>query len=148
MTLSQSPVSYDQDFNMWIEHTVELLKTGCFEQLDIENLVDELESMSRRDKREILSRLTIILLHLLKWNYQLQHRNTSWRSSIQTNRREIQLILADSPGLKNYPLSVLEKAYTPARKDAADETGLPLTTFPESCPYSMEFVLNQEFWPE
>jgi hypothetical protein len=102
MTLSQPVMGYDQDFNLWIEQTVLLLKAGRFDQLDIEHLVDELESMSRRDKREIISRLSAILLHLLKWHFQPDHRSASWRSSI----------------------------------------------FPASCPFSVEEVLNEEFWPE
>jgi hypothetical protein len=148
MTLSQPVMGYDQDFNLWIEQTVLLLKAGRFDQLDIEHLVDELESMSRRDKREIVSRLSAILLHLLKWHFQPDHRSASWRSSIQTNRREILLILEDSPSLKPYPIKVLDKAYAPARKDVAAETGLPLAAFPASCPFSVEEVLNEEFWPE
>jgi hypothetical protein len=148
MPLSQSPVSYDQDFNRWLEYTVELLKTRHFDELDIDNLVDELESMSRRDKREILSRLKIVLMHLLKWKYQPQKRSGSWESSIRTNRDEIAQILIDSPSLKNYPVQVLDQAYPLSRKNAASETGLALTIFPETSPFSIEDVLNQEFWPE
>jgi hypothetical protein len=77
MTLSKPLISYDQDFNLWIEQTVALLKAGRFDELDVENLVDELESMSRRDRREILSRLDVLLMHLLKWQYQPNHRSAS-----------------------------------------------------------------------
>jgi hypothetical protein len=111
-------------------------------------LVDELENMSKRDKREILSRLKSLLMHLLKWKYQPQKRSGSWESSIRTNRDEIAQILIDSPSLKNYPVQVLDQAYPLARKNAASETGLALTFFPETCPFSIEDVLNQEFWPE
>jgi hypothetical protein len=110
--------------------------------------VDELESLSRQDKREILSRLTVVLLHLLKWQYRPDLRNSSWRSSIQTNRREVQLILEDSPSLKSYPLTVLDKAYAPVKREAASETELPLATFPDTCPFSIAEILDDEFWPE
>jgi hypothetical protein len=148
MTLSKPLVGYDQDFNLWLEQTVDLLKTKQFEALDIENLVDELESMSSRDKREILSRLKIVLLHLLKWKYQPQKQCGSWQSSIRTNRDEIAQILIDSPSLKNYPGQVLDSAYPISRKNAASETGLALNVFPESCPFSIAQVLDEEFWPE
>jgi hypothetical protein len=148
MTLSSSLVGYEQDFNLWLEQTVMLLQAGRFAELDIENLVDELESMSKRDKRELLSRLTVVLHHLLKWQYQPQNRSASWRSSIQTNRREIQYILTDSPSLRGYPLTVLNKAYASARADTTTETGLTISTFPTDCPFSINAVLDEEFWPE
>jgi Domain of unknown function DUF29 len=148
LTVSSTPVTYDQDFNLWLEQTVNLLRSGQFEQLDIENLVDELESMSRRDKREILSRLKVVLMHLLKWKYQPEQRSGSWESSIRTNRDEIAQILIDSPSLKNYPTQVLTHAYPIARKNAASETGLVLGVFPDSSPFSIAQVLDDEFWPE
>ncbi|NJK28978.1 MAG: DUF29 domain-containing protein [Acaryochloris sp. SU_5_25] len=148
MTLSQPLVSYDKDFNLWLEQTVNLLKAGHFSELDIDHLVDELESMSRRDKREILSRLKVLLLHLLKWQYQPQQRSPSWRSSIQNNRMEIRLIIEDSPSLKNYPITGLDKVYGSARRDASGETGLPLDIFPVMCPFSIREVLDEEFWPQ
>jgi hypothetical protein len=106
MTLSKPLIDYDRDFNLWIEQTVDLLKAGRFEALDIDNLVDELESMSRRDKREIISRIDVILMHLLKWKYQPTQRSLSWESSIQNNRTEIWRIIEDSPSLKSYPETV------------------------------------------
>ncbi len=145
MTLVHASVQYDQDFNLWIEQTVELLKKGRFEKIDLENLIDELESMSRRDRREILSRLKVVLMHLLKWHYQPDHRSGSWESSIRNNRDEITQILLDSPSLKSYPQTVLEQAYAIARKNAASETGLSPTVFPETCPFSIEQVLAEEF---
>jgi hypothetical protein len=145
MTLAHSSVGYDRDFNLWLGQTVALLKEGRFKELDLENLIDELESMSRRDRREILSRLKVVLMHILKWHYQPDLRCGSWESSIRNNRDEITQILLDSPSLKPYPQTVLEQAYAIARKNAASETGLPLTVFPEICPFSIEQVLAEEF---
>lgn len=145
MTLTHSSVRYDQDFNLWLGQTITLLKEGRFEELDLENLIDELESMSRRDRREILSRLKGVLMHLLKWHYQPDRRCGSLESSIRNNRDEITQILIDSPSLKSYPQTVLEQAYAIARKNAASETGLSLTVFPEICPFSVEQVLADEF---
>jgi Domain of unknown function DUF29 len=146
MTLIHSSLQYDQDFNLWIDQTVALLKEGRFEELDLENLIDELESMSKRDRREVLSRLKIVLMHLLKWKYQPDQRSGSWESSIRNNRDEIAQILMDSPSLKFYPQDVLEQAYAIARKNAASETDLSLTVFPEICPFSGEEVLDEDFW--
>ncbi len=148
MVLSSSKVTYAKDFNLWIENTIGLLKAKDFAALDIENLIDELESMSKRDKREILSRLDVILMHLLKWQYQFSNRSASWESSIQNNRKEIGRVIEDSPSLGDYPSGVLDKAYQSARKDAARETRLPLETFPIHCPFTSEEVLNEAFWPE
>ncbi len=148
MTLSKALVGYDQDFNLWLEQTVELLKAKQFDALDIENLVDELESMSRRDRREILSRLKVVLMHLLKWQYQPDKRSGSWKSSIRNNREEIAQLIQESPSLKGYPAQVLAEAYLSAKLNAADETGLPLEIFPLECPYSIEEVLSEAFWPE
>jgi Domain of unknown function DUF29 len=148
MVLSSSNVAYAKDFNLWIENTIGLLKAKDFAALDIENLIDELESMSKRDKREILSRLDVILMHLLKWQYQPSKRSASWESSIQNNRKEIWRVIEDSPSLGDYPSCVLEKAYQSARKDAARETRLPLETFPIHCPFTSEEALDEAFWPE
>jgi Domain of unknown function DUF29 len=146
MTLTHASVYYDQDFNLWIEQTIEALREGRFEELDLDNLIDELESMSRRDRREILSRLKVLLMHLLRWKYQPNQRSGSWESSIRNNRDEIAQILMDSPSLKSYSQTVLEQAYAIARKNAAGETGLSRTVFPETCPFSIDQTLDEEFW--
>jgi hypothetical protein len=148
MVLSTSSIVYEQDFQLWLEQTIDLLKAKDFDGIDLEHLVDELESMSRRDKREILSRLDVILMHLLKWRYQPGNRCPSWESSIQNNRKEVGRIIEDSPSLREYPLSALGKAYLSARKDAARETQLPLEIFPLDCPFVAQEILNEEFWPE
>lgn len=138
-------VRYEEDFNLWTEQMVELLRSRRFEELDIDNLIDELESMSKRDKREVVSRLKLILMHLLKWNYQPNQWSASWET-IRNNREEIAQILQDSPSLKSYPATVLEQAYASARKNAASETGLPIETFPD-CPFALAEILNEDFLP-
>jgi Domain of unknown function DUF29 len=129
ITPTNSSLQYEQDFNLWIDQTVALLKEGHFKELDLENLIDELESISKRDRREVLSRLKIMLMHLLKRKYQPDQRSGSWESSIRNNRDEIAQILMDSPSLKSYPQDVLEQAYAIARKNAASEADLSPTIF-------------------
>ncbi len=147
MVTNKLTVSYEEDFNLWTEQMVELLRARRFEELDIDNLLNELESMSKRDKREIVSRLKLILMHLLKWSYQPDQRGASWETTIRNNREEIVQILQDSPSLKSYVVTVLEQAYASARKNAASETGLLIGEFPENCPFAIAEILNEDFLP-
>jgi Domain of unknown function DUF29 len=142
MTLSKSAIRYEEDYNLWLDQTITALRAGRFEELDVNALIDELESMSKRDKREVLSRLKVLLMHLLKWQYQPNKRTASWEITIRNNREEIQQILLDSPSLKSYPVAVLEQAYASARQNASTETGLPISTFPEICPYEIATILS------
>jgi len=117
-------VLYEQDFYNWIEQTVDLLKKGRLFEVNTEILIDELESMAKRDRRELLSRLVILLAHLLKWQYQPSHRSNSWHSSIVEQRYQIKKQLEDSPSLKNQLATFLIKAYLDAVKLAQAETGM------------------------
>jgi hypothetical protein len=139
---------YDSDFNLWIEQTVNQLKNGDLQDLDRENLIDEMESMGRSDKREISNRLEILIMHLLKWQYQPEKQTNSWFSTINEQRRAIRLILKDSPSLKPYLRDNLEECYQEARKEATRETNLPKSTFPSDCPFSPEQVLDADYFPE
>lgn len=127
---------YDIDFSAWIEKTAQALKVGNFQDLDLENLIDEIESMGRREKREIYSRTKVILMHLLKWKYQPQSQSTSWISTINEQRDQIKLVLKDSPSLKPYLIQQFPDCYQAARVNASLETQLPLVTFPEDCPFT------------
>lgn len=147
MVNNKLTVQYKEDFNLWTEQMVDILRARRFEELDIDNLLDELESMSKRDKRELVSRLKLILMHLLKWNYQPDQRGASWETTIRNNREEIAQILQDSPSLKIYTATILEQAYASARKNAASETGTLIDDFPENCPFAIAEVLNEDFLP-
>jgi len=139
---------YDTDFNLWIEQTVNQLKNGDLQDLDRKNLIDEIESMGRSDKREISNRLEVLIMHLLKWQYQSEKQTNSWFSTINEQRRAIRLILKDSPSLKPYLRDNLEECYQEARNDASRETSLPKNTFPLDCPFSPEQVLDADYFPE
>ncbi len=141
------PANYDQDFALWSAEQSALLRAGDFKQLDLMNLAEEIESLGRSDRREILSRLTVVLVHLLKWQVQADGRTNSWAASIVENRDAIADILAASPSLRPYPATMLERAYRSAPLAASGETGLSLTEFPSICPYSIEQVLDPDFWP-
>lgn len=139
---------YDTDFAEWIEQATELLKQGKFSELDIENLIEEVGDLGRRDRRAICSNLKIVLLHLLKWQYQPEQRSGSWRGSIREHRQRIQRILQDSPSLKNYLKQEYLGCYAEARSLAADETEFPIETFPVEYPYTVEQVLDEAFLPD
>lgn len=136
---------YDVDFIQWIEKTAELLKQGKFAELDIDSLVEEVESLGRSEKNALKSNLSVLLTHLLKWQYQAEKRTSSWISTIDEHRDRIQVSLEASPSLKNYYAEVLEQRYSVARKQAAHQTGFEISTFPENCPFTPEEVLDPEF---
>ncbi len=136
---------YNQDYYQWLTQTAKLLKEKQFTQLDLENLIEEIESLGRSEKRAIESNLIIVILHLLKWRYQPEKRSSSWKSSIREHRRRIQRLLTDSPSLKNYLSEIFTTCYLAAKKQASDETGLSLVAFPEECPFSLSESLNEDF---
>jgi hypothetical protein len=139
---------YDTDFNQWIEEQVQRLRDRQLDRLDIENLIEEIESLGKSDKRQLKSRLEVLLHHLLKWQYQAAQRTGSWQGTIAEQRRRIRDLLLDSPSLKSYVEGLSKDCYADARYQASLETGLSLEDFPLDCPYAIAEVLNPDFWPE
>lgn len=136
---------YDRDYYLWLSNTAKFLKEKKFTQLDLENLIEEIESLGKSEKRSITSNLIILILHLLKWRYQTEKRSNSWKSSIREHRRRIEELLNDSPSLKNYLPEILDDCYLAAKKQASDETGLSLVAFPQKCPFSLAECLDEDF---
>lgn len=132
---------YDTDFSRWAETMADLLVAGKFAELDLENLVEEVRDLSKRERDRLLSSLRLIVHHLLKWDNQPQKLSRSWLGTIQRERANIDLYLGDSPSLRRYlSQESLVKVYPTARADAFKETGLD---YPEDCPYNIEDVLNR-----
>lgn len=149
-TLDKSPAkpTYEEDFVQWLDFQADLLRQGRVHELDLENLAEEIEAIGRSDQREVYNRLTVLLAHLLKHQFQADKRARSWRLTIREQRRQLRLVFKDSPSLrKRYAPSIFADAYKDARQDASDETELPLDAFPETTPYSLEQVLD-DFFPE
>ncbi|MEA3643411.1 MAG: DUF29 domain-containing protein [Lamprobacter sp.] len=138
----------DTDYLHWLQTQVSHLRTGRLEYLDREHLIEELEGMSRSERRQLRNRLIVLMMHLLKLEHQPEKRSRSWSVTIITQRNDIKLLLRDSPSLKSTLPAALMETYPRARQEAADETGLPLTTFPETLPFSLEQVLDEDYWPE
>src|SRR5579872_4889345 len=112
--------AYEKDFALWSAEQGELIRAGKLDKVDLENVAEEIESLGRSDKREISSRLKVLLLHLLKWHFQPKQRdgNGSWQGTIREQRTRIALLLEESPSLRRQPALVLEREYRAARLDA------------------------------
>jgi len=139
---------YDEDFAVWTAATARLLRARRFDQVDIEHVAEEIEDMGKRDKRELHSRLAVLMLHLLKRKWQTEKRSESWRSTIVTQRIELQQLFRQSPSLRAAVPNALKEVYIDAVDGAASETGLPAATFPRECPYSPDQILDLSFLPE
>jgi hypothetical protein len=139
---------YDQDFYAWANEQAALLRAGKLSEADLEHIAEEIESMGKTEKRELASRLAVLLLHLLKWQYQPARRGASWEVTISTQRRALTEHLKDNPSLKSKLAEAIEYAYGNARDEAYAETGLPRATFPTACPWTFAQMMDAEFWPE
>jgi hypothetical protein len=144
---SDSSSLYDRDFQLWIENTTKLLREQKFTELDLENLIEEIEGMGKSQRSAVRSNLTIVLLHLLKWNYQPEKQTNSWKASIREHRIRLERDFEDSPSLKNYCQGIFVKTYQDSRKLAADEMGLELKVLPTDSPFTLIEVLDSEFLP-
>ena len=138
---------YDKDFHAWLQHQAILLRDDRLSELDRKNLFEEIEAMGRSERHALESNLIVVLLHLLKYQYQPTRRSNSWRASIREHRRRIRRALSDSPSLKPFLQQIHPGAYREARALAADETGLARTRFPTVIPYTLEQVLDPDFLP-
>lgn len=141
-------VAYETDFYGWALQQADLLKSRRFNDVDLNHLIEELQIMGARERRELVNRLCVLLKHLLKWQYEPEHRGRSWVNSIREQRRMIPKHLKDNPSLKGSFLELWEEAYQDARKEAAEETSLPLQMFPDQCQWTLEQAIDSDFWPE
>lgn len=139
---------YAEDYFAWTQDQVAALKAGRHDLLDLENLAEEVGDLGRSVKREIASRLNVLLVHLLKWRFQPDRRSASWKGTIVEQRGQILDDLDESPSLKPYPAARLGREYAVARLKAAGETGLPEAAFPPDCPFALADILDRNFFPE
>jgi hypothetical protein len=139
---------HETDFYGWAMEQTRLLRAGRLAEADVANIAEEIESIGRSEKRELVSRLAALLLHLLKWQYQPGLRGRSWASSVAVQRREIARHLDENPSLRPTLADVMASAYDRALDQAEIETGRLRDMFPWSCPYTFEQVMDAEFWPD
>ena len=152
MVTSTQPTTqtlYDQDYYLWIRTTINQLRTGQFSAVDLENLLEELETMGKSEKRAIESLLTKLLVHLLKlkcWDSERERNQGHWQGEVRTFRRQIKKSLKDSPSLKPYILEIFDECYQDARKEASDRSELPLDIFPLTPIASLEQILDETWF--
>jgi hypothetical protein len=138
---------YETDFYAWTQEQASLLRSQQWNDIDLPNLIEEIESLGRQQRQELRNRLSVLLGHLLKWEYQPQHRSRSWLATLRIQRRDTLRLLEDNPSLKPYLNDALQAAYENAKDLAMGDTDLPEQTFPLDCPYSLAEVLNGDFYP-
>jgi len=138
---------YERDFYAWANEQAALLRAGNLSAADIEHIAEEIESMGRTEKRELVSRLAVLLLHLLKWQFQPERRSASWEGTIRVQRRDLADHLVDNPSLGSKLSEAIGRGYGNAAILAPGETGLPRATFPATCPWPFEQIIDEAFWP-
>ena len=139
---------YETDFYAWTKEQVSLLKDQQWDQLDTVNLIEEIETLGRKERQELRNRLGVLLGHLLKLPFQQEKRSNNWLGTIREQRVQIKLLLEDSPSLKPYLDEVFLTAYQLGLALAIREMRLGEQVFPEVCPYTLEATMNPEFLPE
>jgi hypothetical protein len=138
---------YDRDFYAWANQQAKALRHATLAELDWQNLAEEIESMGRSEKRELVSRLAVLMSHLLKWRFQPDRQSNSWRLTIREQRLRLNSHLKDNPSLKSKLDEAIAEAYEVALIDVQRETNLPETAFPSTCPWAFDQIMDAAFWP-
>jgi hypothetical protein len=139
---------YDADFYAWTQEQAEQLRKSRPNSVDWERLAEEIEDLGRSEKRGLVKRLTRLLSHLLKWQYQPSHNGgSSWRLTIKEQRKKLKDLLEDNPSLNANFREAITRAYEYAVLDAAKQTRLDENVFPKLCPWSDEQVMDETFFP-
>ncbi|NOT84195.1 MAG: DUF29 domain-containing protein [Methylococcaceae bacterium] len=141
-------INYERDFYGWTQEQAGLLRNGRLHDLDVENLLEEIEAMGRSEKRELQSRLTVLLIHLLKWHYQPNRRGRSWQLTLKSQRMGVVQVINDNPGLKSKLNQCFVDAYNFAVIGASNETGIDEAAFCAECPWTIQQVIDQTFFPD
>lgn len=138
---------YHSDFHAWTQQQATLLRNQQWHQIDLPNLIEEIESLGKQQRQELRNRLSLLIGHLLTWEYQPQRRSRSWLATIRIQRRDTLRLLKDNPSLNAYLEPILMEAYENGKDLAMGETNLPDETFPEQCPYPFTEIMNDCFYP-
>jgi hypothetical protein len=139
---------YDTDFYAWTQEQIELLKHQKWNFVDTINIIEEIADLGKSVRKELISRLGVLLGHLLKWQFQPEHRTNSWLATIREQRRKIVKLLEENPSLQSFLPEALLNGYEDGLDLAVRETNLPYENFPAHNPYTLEQTLNPEFFPE
>lgn len=139
---------YKTDFYAWIIHNTKLLKKEKLSEVDIENITEEIESMGKSYKRELINRLAVLIAHLLKWQTQPERRGNSWKFTIREQRSQVMKLIKESPSLKPALKKNLADTYLDSTFLAAAEMDVDASIFPNTCPFSLDEILNPDFLPD
>jgi hypothetical protein len=142
------PASYETDYLRWLDTQAHHLRAGELDQLDRVHLLEEIEAMSRSERRQMRNRMIVLVQHLLEMRHQPQRHSRSWDVTVITQRVDIKLLLKESPSLRPTLTATLDDIYANVRREAARETGLDIGRFPEQCPFSLDQLLDEEWWPD
>ncbi|MFS2003714.1 DUF29 domain-containing protein [Duganella sp. CT11-25] len=139
---------YEDDIIAWSEQQAALLRAGRWELLDRDNIAEEIEDVGNREKKELRSRMIVLLTHLLKWQFQASHRGSSWINTIRTQRVAIEDALDDYPSLHKLldDPQWLAKTYSRAAREACAQTHLKV--IPAALPWSAAQCVSHDFWPD
>lgn len=145
---------YDEDFYSWTQEQADLLRRAGEQRLntpsglDWEHLALEVWELGLSLELQLYNRYVVLIAHLLKWHYQPRRQGAGWRGTINEQRRRIARLLRKNPALKTVREAEFTEAYDDARELAADDSGLPIETFPPTCPFTVVQVEDKEFWPD
>jgi hypothetical protein len=138
---------YEQDFYEWTVRNAELLRSGRAGEADLAHIAEEIEDMGKRERRELLHRLSILIAHLLKWQIQPERRARSWELTIRVQRKDLAKLVSENPSLQPYLQESLPEAYEHAVVEALTETGHPESEFPSTCPFTLDVIVDPDFLP-
>ncbi|WP_353932123.1 DUF29 domain-containing protein [Okeanomitos corallinicola TIOX110] len=141
---------YNRDFYIWLQTTANLLENNKFAELDIKNLIEEINSMGRSEKKELKCRLIILIEHILKleyWQIEKENNARGWRNTVAKQRLQIELTLEESPSLRNMLDDIFEECYQKARQYILKRYQLSSDLFPENPPFSVVDALNPDYLP-
>lgn len=139
--------NYNDDFYAWVTHNAALLRAGRLSEIDVENLAEEIECMGKSEKRDLVSRLSVLIAHLLKWKVQSMRRSKSWTLTIRNQRIELNDLLQESPSLKKELKAKFDHVYEKAILMTAEQTGIDEEEFPKVAPFTLDDCLNASYLP-
>jgi Domain of unknown function DUF29 len=138
---------YDLDFAEWARQNAELLRSGRASEADLEHIAEEIEDIGKRQRHALHNRSVRLMEHLLKWEYQPGRRSSSWRRTMVTQRAGIRRLLDENPSFRPAYIEVVNEAYREAARIASIVTGRPQASFAQTCPWTIEQLLDDEFIP-
>ena len=135
---------YEDDCYTWVQEQVALLQAGRVNEIDAPNVAEELGDVADTIEHQLESAIAVLTQHLLKWDHQPERRSRSWELTVREQRRRIARLLRKNPGLKSFVAEAIADGYADGRGRALDETGLPDSAMPETCPYAFEDMTQRE----